>query len=90
VKREGQYKARKGVIKISLDEEHEVIKKIIISGDFFLYPEDKLWILEQILTGTRLNREDILNKIREFYDLQKILSPGVTPEDFAEAIVKAA
>ena len=89
MKKEGQYKARKGLIKITLDENDEVIKKIVISGDFFLYPEDKLWVLEQLLMGIKLSREDLLAKIREFYDLQKIFSPGVTPEDFTEAIMIA-
>ena len=89
MKREGQYKARKGLIKVSLTENDAVIKDIVISGDFFLYPEDKLWILEKRLIGAKLNKEDLLTRIKAFYDELGIFSPGLTPEDFVEAIMRA-
>jgi len=87
---EGQHKARKGLIKVSVDEEGGIIQKAVISGDFFLYPEDSLWFLEKKLVGTRLVREDLLVKVNDFYKKRGIFSPGVTPEDFVEALLKAA
>ena len=90
MKTEGQYKARKGLIKVSVDEEGGIIKKVVISGDFFLYPEDSLWLLERKLVGTKLIRGYLLAKVRDFYKDEGIFSPGVTPEDFVEALLKAA
>jgi len=87
---EGEYKAEKGLIRVSLKATEGEIESIIISGDFFLYPEDKLWALEQSLLGCRLNRETLLNRIRDFYKKHWISSPGVKPEDFVTAILKAS
>jgi lipoate-protein ligase A len=89
MKTEGQYKARKGLIRISLDEESGIIQKAVISGDFFLYPEDSLWVLEERLVGTKLMRKDLLTRINDFYNERKIFSPGVAPEDFVEALLNA-
>ena len=65
------------------------IADITISGDFFMYPEDSLWELENTLRGTRTGREEVLQKIREFCRTGNVLTPGVSPDDFAEAIARA-
>ena len=87
---EGQHKARKGLIKVSVDEEGGIIQKAVISGDFFLYPEDSLWFLEKELVGMKLIRKELLAKVNDFYKEMRIFSPGVAPEDFVEALLKAA
>lgn len=46
-----------------------------------------LWKLEKKLAG--VNADEGLTTIREFYEEKDIISPGVTPEDFAEAVKKA-
>lgn len=84
---ESQHKAVKGIIKISVNTDRKIIRWINISGDFFLYPEDMLWELEKKLVG--VNTDEVLTTIREFYKEKGIVSPGVTPKDFAEAIKKA-
>ena len=85
---ESSYKAAKGLIRVRVRMAHEKVKNITISGDFFMYPEDELWKLEKALVGTSVKREDILSTIRQFYESRNILTPGVSPEDFAEAIVR--
>ena len=86
---EGQHKARKGLIKVSVDEEGGIIQRAVISGDFFLYPEDSLWLLEKELVGMKLIRKELLAKVNDFYKEMGVFSPGVTPEDFVEALLKA-
>jgi len=86
---EGTYKAAKGLIRIKIKTELGCLSEVKISGDFFMYPEDELWKLENTLKGTDISRDKILAKIQKFYRDKKILSPGVTPEDFTEAIIKA-
>jgi len=89
ITREGSYKAAKGLIRIKTHIEKDKIREAIISGDFFMYPEDELWELERILVGTKASREEVLLKVRTFYERSKVLTPGVNPEDFAEAIMRS-
>jgi hypothetical protein len=60
------YKSKK-LIKISLeyDEDNKIINSITITGDFFLYPEETLDELEVSLTGTKLGKDDIKQKIEK-------------------------
>ncbi|MFH0749087.1 MAG: lipoate protein ligase C-terminal domain-containing protein [Candidatus Bathyarchaeota archaeon] len=85
---EGSYKAAKGLIKIKANVQSGCLSEVQISGDFFMYPEDRLWVLEHALKGTVASREKIMAKIKAFYEYEKVLTPGVVPEDFAEAILK--
>jgi len=86
---EGSFKAPKGLIRVRTDVRASVISDITISGDFFMYPEDRLWELEYHLLGTKATKNGILVKVREFYEATGIMTPGVSPEDFTEAIVRA-
>lgn len=85
---EGSYKATKGLIRIKAEVESGYLRKILISGDFFMHPEDKLWNLEKFLIGTKISRDNILLKIKKFYESTGVLTPGVLPEDFTRAIMK--
>jgi hypothetical protein len=67
-----------------------------ITGDFFFHPEEKLAMLEKTLQGlivpsaTTQARFDTLEQtITAFYEMEGIISPGLRPYDFAEAINKA-
>jgi lipoate---protein ligase len=55
----------KKLIKISIefDDTTKTISSITITGDFFVYPEEKLDELESNLIGTELQRDVIINKI---------------------------
>jgi hypothetical protein len=86
---EASYKAAKGLIRIKASVDAEKIKDIQIAGDFFMYPEDQLWELELNLVGTSIQRSAIVAKIQSFYRQTEILTTGVVPEDFVEAIIKA-
>ncbi len=86
---EGSYKAQKGLIRVKAEMKRLHISEISISGDFFMYPEDFLWTLEKDLLGTPASKDAILTKIESFYKSTGILTPGVTPNDFTEAIIIA-
>jgi lipoate---protein ligase len=57
----------KKLIKISLefDDTAKTISSITITGDFFIYPEEKLDELELNLIGTELQRDAIMNRIEK-------------------------
>jgi lipoate-protein ligase A len=85
---EGSFKAAKGLIRVSVRVEDGRIRDVVISGDFFMYPEDELWEMEKFLLGSRADRTEVLSGIRLFYEKTGVLTPGVTPEDFTEAIMR--
>lgn len=64
------------------------ILDITISGDFFMIPKNALRELELTLKGTNLNRKAILGQIQEVYNKREIQTPGITPQDFTDAIMK--
>ena len=58
------YKSQKLIrIMLEYDETENTINWITIAGDFFLYPEEALEILEAALIGTRLDREPLRQEI---------------------------
>lgn len=86
---EGSYKAAKGLIRVKAEVESGSLREIQIAGDFFMYPEDRLWDLERVLVGAEISRDKILSRVKRFYERSGLLTPGVVPEDFAEAIMRA-
>ncbi|MEM3593293.1 MAG: lipoate--protein ligase [Candidatus Jordarchaeaceae archaeon] len=86
---ESAYKAPGGLIRVTLRIEEETIKEIMISGDFWIFPEDKIVELEKRLAGTLTNTNEINQVIQNFYEEEKIETPGVTPQDFLTAIRQA-
>jgi len=88
--KEASYKAKKGLIRVRLETVDENIEDIEISGDFFMYPEDHLWKLEELLLGKRIDERHLFTEISGFYERFDVESPGVTPEDFVKVIMKAS
>lgn len=84
---EGSFKAAKGLIKVNVHVQENTIESVQISGDFFLYPEDCLWELEKALHGVQARQDQILNTIQQFFSDKHIVTPGVTSEDFTQAIL---
>jgi hypothetical protein len=85
-----EFKAPKGVIKVELELEGNLISRISITGDFFMYPEEALEDLERKLVGTKIDRESLMKNIEDFYRSTGARTPMVEPEHFVEAIMRAA
>ena len=75
------------LIKILVDY-HEVIRKIEISGDFFIHPEEALKEIEEFLEGldVNLDKENIEYKLRNFVNIRNIKLIGFNEEDLADVI----
>ncbi|MCD6472073.1 lipoate--protein ligase family protein [Candidatus Aerophobetes bacterium] len=82
----GMHKAKGGLIRAAQEVEKERINEIDLSGDFTLYPKDCLEGLESNLKGKIRKRSLLDSKIEEFYDKEKVQSPGVASEDFLKAM----
>lgn len=87
--RQGIHKSRGGLIRSFITTENGIIKDITISGDFFLFPEEALFKIIGNLKGAQANREKLRKNIEETYKKENIQSPGTTPSDFTESIMKA-
>lgn len=83
------YKARGGLVRTAQEIHRDIIENIGISGDFQFYPKSQLAVLENELRGTKRKEKPIISNVENFYDKQKIESPGVEPEDVTEAIMEA-
>ena len=86
---EADHKAKK-MIRITMEIANEMIKDILISGDFFMIPEDASHKLESALIGTSLNKNELLSMVQNFYNQTSVETSGVDPIDFVDAIMKAA
>ncbi|MDP2766003.1 MAG: lipoate protein ligase C-terminal domain-containing protein [Candidatus Methanoperedens sp.] len=85
----GIHKSKGGLIRSFVTIENGIIKDISISGDFFLFPEEALFKILEQLKGTPAKREKIQRNIEKTYEKENIQSPGTTPSDFTETIMKA-
>ena len=75
------------LIRILVDY-RDVIRKIEISGDFFIHPEEALKEIEEFLVGLDINseRENIEYKLKNFVAIRKIILIGFNESDLAEVI----
>ena len=69
----------------------EFIKKIKITGDFFLHPEDVLETIEKSILGLRKNAgtEEIASRILEIAEASDAQMIGISPESLAQVIREA-
>ena len=80
------YKSQKLIrIMLEYNETENTINWITIAGDFFLYPEEALEILEAALIGTKLDRESLRQEIDNF--LKKYEVYGFDSTSLTEAIL---
>jgi lipoate-protein ligase A len=85
-----QYKVEGGkLVKVQLRFEADKIKKVKITGDFFLHPEELIDELEKTLEGSRVNEKLLTNYITAFIKKHDAVLLGATPEDFAKCIMMA-
>ena len=85
-----EFKAPKGLIKVEVELAGDIISRISISGDFFMYPEEALERLEKALVGAKAERKSLLATVHRFYTSTGIRTPMIEPEHWVEAILRAA
>jgi hypothetical protein len=79
------HKAPGGLIRGDVEIADGVISSLVVSGDFFFYPAEKLMDLSDALVGIKTKYAE--ETIHEFYRKHGIESPGVEPADFAKVVV---
>ena len=84
------YKVPKGkLIKISLDynDKDKKILDLSITGDFFVYPEESIVILEKKLVNTSLNEKILKKVINNIIKENKIQFVGLDTENLVTGIM---
>jgi lipoate-protein ligase A len=78
------HKAPGGLIRGDVEVADGVLSSVVLSGDFFFYPANKLSELSEALAGKAAT--EVEETIVRFYEEQSIESPGVEPADFAKVV----
>ncbi len=84
----GELKVKGGkLVKCSLSVKDGVIEQIKFTGDFFMYPEEKIEELEKELRGIEFNEGKIKNAMTRFFKDVEVL--GACTDDFAAVVMNA-
>jgi lipoate-protein ligase A len=87
----GEYKTPGGkMVQVDFDLEDERLRKVVVSGDFFLYPEEALGPIAAAVEGTPAD----MSLADRSAAIQAAIEPGVewlgsSPEALATAIERA-
>ncbi len=84
---EGAFKAPGGLIRAIARVRDARIEGLEFSGDFTLLPAGALQALQAATTGSPLTPEALTDRLAATYRRLAITSPGVTPQDFAAAVL---
>ena len=79
-----EVKARKGLIRVEAEARGGRVESVSILGDFFLYPEDSLWRVEEELRGVGV--EEAPRRLEQLLAELGVRLVGAEPRDFAEAL----
>jgi lipoate-protein ligase A len=85
---EAEHKAPGGLIRVTARLRDGAIDDVSLSGDFTFHPAALLGQLEHDLRGVQLDHGVLERAVAEFYSSRDVQSPGVEPEDIADAIMK--
>ncbi len=77
------------LVRIHVRFNEDRIENIRITGDFFIFPEEKLSELENLLFGQKIIPDDILGTIKNFLKNNNVTFAGISPETISEMIQEA-
>ena len=84
---EADHKAGK-LIRLRAEVKGTEILDLRVTGDLFVIPKEAVRVLEAELVGAHLEEGELLEKITRFYREKALESPGVTPRDYVDALMK--
>ena len=90
--REGVYviqnmlKTPGGLLRVTAINEEGILHNVHISGDFFIYPAEKLPELEQALEGIQVTPEAVSQVVEQILASKSVESPGLLPQDFGQVL----
>ncbi len=84
------HKAPGGLIRMvaRVDRRYRRLKQVFITGDFFAYPQRLVPDLEAWLKDAPAGEDELRRRVAAFFAGREWAMPGVTPEDFAQALAE--
>lgn len=85
---QASYKAPAGMVRFTLviNLLQKRLKNIYITGDFLSFPGRALYDLEAELRGAPLDRDHLHSIIRNYFEQERIIIPGLRFEDFVKPL----
>lgn len=80
------FKTPGGLIRTTVEIVDEKVNEVIISGDFFMLPNEAISQLEREIVGSPIEGDELIRRIRIAYSENGIESPGVNPKDIETGI----
>jgi len=77
------------LIRATIETEGGSLTNVSITGDFFMYPEKGIDIINTSLAGESLDEAGLASKISKTIQENQINIIGATAEDFAKTILMA-
>lgn len=81
--------SKEKLINVNYELKNSLISKIIISGDFFIYPEESITLIEKTLLKLEIDASVIAQKLSECVDTNNIELLGISVNSLTEAILTA-
>ena len=81
-------KTRGGLVRIKVALENNLIKSIIIAGDFFVFPSRAIFDLEADLKWSSVEPEAIRKTVNNFFENHGVEIPWLSSEELADILVK--
>lgn len=78
-----------GVIRVSLSIDNNIIKSILITGDFFIEPQRAILDIEAALKFTPCDRSTIESIVKRVFEERNVKMVGITPDDIVNLIMEA-
>lgn len=78
------------MLRVFVDVNNGVISSIMITGDFFLHPEDVLPMIEEALVGKMVELDALTRYIDDILTERHARFIGASARDVAQAIVNAS
>ncbi len=75
------------LIKVKVTVDGDLIKRVRITGDFFMHPEEKIIELERSLRDVKLR--ELEQHVNRWFKNNDVILIGVSPQDFADVITDA-
>lgn len=87
---EAAYKAPGGLLHATVRVRDQLLDDVTLSGDFFIYPQDAIGALTQVLAGSALAQQELHERVTLFWKDNRIQAPGITPDDVVHVIMQAS
>jgi hypothetical protein len=85
-----KYEARKGLFKVKIITDNQnIIRDVIIIGDFSIYPEEVIWITEDSLKDVRFEDETVSSIVSGVFEKENSTLVGRALDELIETVVEA-